>query len=215
MRVYLSRLVRESDMTDMKKVAAEFSAYMCGKFGAKVVQKETSDIMKAVATGFDLARTVGTGGLASGADFLSSITTTLGDTIYMPDSVLNGDPLQYIEILTHEIQHVIQFHASSTEFLWLYATESEARVKYETDAYDAGTAILVWLTGTLDVPATANAIVDSLVGNYHLQQADADLADVALKSHLVSLKNGIVTSQSGREAIAWFEAHYPSLKGNV
>jgi len=200
---------------DMKKVAAEFSSYMCGKFGAKVVQKETSDVMKAVATGFDLARTLGTGGLASGSDFLTRITTTLGDTVYMPDATLNGDPREFIQILTHEIQHVIQFHASSTEFLWLYATETESRVKYETDAYAAGASMSFWLTGSFELSGNEDQIVSLLVADYHLQEADSALAKVALKSLFSSLRNGIIMSQSGREAVSWFDRNYPSLKGTL
>lgn len=201
--------------TDMKQVASEFAAYMTGKFGSKIAPKETSDIMKAVAFGFDAAKFFGTGGLASGQDFLNDYTTTLGDTIYMPASVRDGDPIQFIEILTHETQHVIQYKANQVEFVWLYASEAEARVKYETDAYGSGLAILGWLSAGFDYNQAPAGVVASLIAGYHLQQQDADLATKALQSHVVSLKNGIVMSQSGREAIAWFEQHYPSLKGNI
>jgi hypothetical protein len=200
---------------DMKKVASDFSQYMCTKYGASIQTKETSDLMKMAAFGLDMGRFVGIGGLSSGKDFMTEVTTTIGTTIYMPSSIQNGDPVTFIQILTHECEHVAQFKASAFAFSWLYATESEARVKDETDAYAAGLAITIWLVANVDLSKSAEEIVQTLISNYHLQQADADLATTVLKSQLASLKNGIVMSQSSRDAIAWFEQNYLALKGTL
>ena len=186
---------------------------MCAHFGASVLPKEEAFEMKAIAWGMDLGRGFGMSGLASSADFMSQYTTTIGTNIYMPKSH-RDDPFTFIEVLTHECQHVTQFKESGIEFGWLYLAEAEARVKYEADAYAAGLAIIQWLTGKLTQESTAG-VVASLVRGYHLRQADADLAEDMIKSHFVSLKNGMVMSKAAREAIKFLDANYPGLRGTL
>ena len=198
-------------MTDLNKLAQAFSSHMCSKFGATVHHKEDATEMKAIAWGMDLGRWVGIGGLASSSDFMTHYTTTIGTAIYMPESH-RSRPLTFIEILTHECQHVLQFKESGIKFAWLYLKEPEARVKYEVDAYAAGAAIQQWLTGALD---GSDRIVSSLVAGYHLRQEDADLAADMLKSHMVSLKNGVVMSGAAREAISYLKENHPALYGTV
>jgi hypothetical protein len=200
-------------MTDLKKVAEEFSEYMTKRFDCEVIPKEGAPEMDAVALGFDLARFFGATGVADGDDFKSRFSTTIGSRIYMPKSH-REDPLRFIEILTHECQHVLQFQESGVKFAWLYLAKPEARVKYEADAYAAGLAVERWLLGDLDV-ATLDWIVGSLVSSYHLRASDADLAAKMLKSHFVSIKNGVVMSKAGREAISWLDKNYPELKGKA
>lgn len=197
-------------MTDLKAVAKVFGAYMEERFDCAVVAKESAPEMDAIATGFDLARFFGATGIAKGGDFKSRFTTTVGSRIYMPKPH-RDDPLLFIEILTHECQHVLQFQESGLKFAWLYLAEAEARVKYEADAYAAGLAVERWLTGHTD-DNKIEWIVDSLVSSYHLRAEDANLAEKMLKSHYASIKNGIVMSKAGREAISWLEANHPELK---
>jgi hypothetical protein len=200
-------------MTDIKKVAEAFGAYMTDRFDCDFLPKESAPEMDLIATGFDLARFFGATGIAKGDDFKSRFTTTVGSRIYMPKSH-REDPLLFIEILTHECQHVLQFQESGLKFAWLYLAEPEARVKYEADAYAAGLAVERWLTGHTD-DAKLDWVVDSLVSSYHLRAEDADLAAKMLKSHYVSIKNGIVMSKAGREAISWLDANHPELKGKA
>lgn len=200
-------------MTDIKKVAEAFGAYMMERFDCEVLPKESAPEMDFIATGFDFARFFGATGIAKGDDFKSRFTTTVGSRIYMPKSH-REDPLLFIEILTHECQHVLQFQESGLKFAWLYLAEAEARVKYEADAYAAGLAVERWLTGHTD-DAKLDWVVDSLVSSYHLRAEDADLAAKMLKSHYVSIKNGIVMSKAGREAISWLDKNHPELKGKA
>jgi len=200
-------------MTDIDTIAKAFSVHMCAKFGATVREKENATEMQAIAWGMDLGKFVGVTGLASSAEFMTRYTTTLGTNIYMPKGH-RENPLTFIEVLTHECQHVAQFKESGIEFAWLYLSEAEARVKYEVDAYAAGVAINQWLTGKIPTD-TAEWIVSSLVSGYHLRQEDAELAEKLLKSHLVSLKNGVIMSKSGREALAFLDANYPKLRGTT
>lgn len=197
-------------MTDLKAVAKVFGAYMEERFDCAVVAKESAPEMDAIATGFDLARFFGATGVAKGDDFKSRFTTTVGSRIYMPKPH-RDDPLLFIEILTHECQHVLQFQESGLKFAWLYLAEAEARVKYEADAYAAGLAVERWLTGHTD-NNKIEWVVESLVSSYHLRAEDASLAEKMLKSHYVSIKNGIVMSKAGREAISWLNANHPELK---
>lgn len=201
-------------MTDLKKVADAFSAHMCGKFGASVHAKEDAFEMKAVAWGMDLGREFGVSGLASSADFMTNFTTTIGTNVYMPKSH-RENPAVFIEVFTHECQHVTQFEESGIEFSWLYLAEAEARVRYEADAYAAGTAVIQWMTGEAVSLDSMSNIVKSLVESYHLRQADAELAEDMFRSHLASLKNGIVMSVAAREAIAFLNANFPEVRGTL
>jgi len=200
-------------MTDWKKIAEAFGAYMTERFDCEVIHKENAPEMDAIALGFDLARFFGATGVAKGDAFKSHFTTTVGSRIYMPKSHRDNS-LLFLEVLTHECQHVLQFRESGLKFAWLYLAEAEARVKYEADAYAAGLAIEQWLTGRIN-EVSLGWIVESLVSSYHLRAADADLAAKMLKSHYVSIKNGVVMSQSAREAISWLDANYPDLKGKA
>lgn len=199
-------------MTDLKTVAEDFSVFMCATFGASIHPKEDAFEMKAIAWGMDLGRGFGVGGLASGSDFMTRYTTTIGTAIYMPKPV-RENPIEFISTLTHECQHVLQFKESGIEFAWLYLAEAEARVKYEADAYAAGLALFQWLSGVLPSGAI-EGVVASLVNGYHLRPADAELAEDMLKSHFASLKNGVVMSRSAREAIKFLSANYPELHGH-
>lgn len=198
---------------ELKIVAQLFSIHMCGTFGARVINKETSIEMRGVAMGMDLGKLFGATGLASGGDFMEHFTTTLGANIYMPAQT-RANPLTFIETLTHECQHVIQFNESNIAFAWLYLKEPEARVKYEADAYAAGLAITEWLTGDLPTDAV-EIVVAKLVAGYSLRAEDSALAADILKSHMASLKNGVVMSAAARVAIAYFESSEPSLHHTV
>ena len=202
--------VLESDMV-LHEMVKGFSNHMLSKFGATLVPKEDSLEMKAIAIGMDLGNFIGMGGLASSESFMTRYTTTLGTNIYMPKAH-REDLLLFLEILTHECQHVIQFKESGVEFAWLYLSEPEARVKYEADAYAAGMAVTQWLTGSVPLEM-AEWVVKSLVEGYHLRREDAELAADLIKSHMVSLTNGMVMSRSAREAISYLEANYGDLKG--
>lgn len=199
-------------MTDLNKVVQTFTTHMCSKFGAHVLHKEDSLEMKAVALGMGIGKIFGAN-LASPQDFMTHFTTTLGKNIYMPKSH-RADPVLYMQILTHECQHVIQFNESNVEFAWLYLEEPEARVKYEADAYAAGLAVTQWLTGSLPTDSV-ESIVYMLTSSYSLRPEDADLATDMLKSHMVSLKNGIVMAQAAREAIDYLKENNPSLYRNA
>jgi hypothetical protein len=200
-------------MTNLKTVAEDFSVFMCSHFGATILPKEDAVEMKAIAWGMDLGRGFGATGLASGASFMSDYTTTLGTNIYMPKSH-REDYADFIAILTHECQHVLQFKESGVEFAWLYLAEPEARARYEADAYAAGLALAKWMHGSLPADPISG-IVAGLVRGYSLRQADAELAEDMLKSHFVSLKNDMIMSKSAREAIKFLDANYPELRGTL
>lgn len=200
-------------MTDLAKVATAFSKHMRGKFGARVLPKEYSFEMQGIAMGMGIGKIFGASGLATPSDFMAYFTTTLGTNIYM-SKAHRDDPLLFIEILTHECQHVLQFNESNIEFAWLYLAEPEARVRCEADAYAAGLAVTQWLTGELPADSV-ESIVGRLTSSYALRPEDADLATDMLRSHMASLKSGIVMSRSAREAIKYLKVNEPTLYHNA
>jgi hypothetical protein len=183
---------------------------MCTTFGAKIIHKEDSTSMMAVAIGMDVGRLFGAKGIAPAADFMSKFTTTIGNRIYMP-AVHRSPPDRFVEVATHEFEHVDQWNRAHVEMPWLYLTEPEARVHYEADAYAAGLAITYWLTGLLPADTVEHAVA-LLVGSYHLRPEDANLATDLLRSHVASIKSGLAMSKAARVAIEWFTTNHPDLK---
>lgn len=199
-------------MTDLAVVADELQAHLIKEFTFTVEDKETSDLMKGVATGLDMARKF-TAGLPNSEDFMALFATTIGRRVFLP-KVIRDNPKSKCEVVTHECEHVFQYAETGLEFCWFYLKDSVARAQFEADAYAAGIAVHCWLTG--QTPASNIAwVVQNLVNSYHLLPEDAAYAEMAIKSHMASLASGIIMSKSARSAIAFLQAKYPGLKGTV
>ena len=199
-------------MTDLAVVAQGLQEHLRKEISFSVCDKETSDIMKAVAFGMDIGSKF-TSGIPTGSSFMTNYATTLGPVVFLPQSI-RDNPLSLCEVITHEAQHVLQFQSTGLEFAWFYLTDSAARAQFEADAYASGIAVRCWLTGV--VPQTLVAsVVASLVLGYHLRPEDTTYAEAAIKSHMASLASGLVMTKSARIALAYLNHTYPELKGSV
>lgn len=199
-------------MSDLAIAAQALQAHLTSRFGSTVEPKEDSTIMKAMSFGMDIGSNFSSG-LPGGADFMTRFATTVAKTIYLPKSI-RENPLSLCEVVTHEIEHVLQFEDTGVEFAWFYLTDATARAQFEADAYASGIAVRIWLTGAM--PAESIPwVLDSLVKSYHLKVEDKVYAEAALKSHMASLSSGLYMTRSARTAIAFLDKNYPGLKGSV
>jgi hypothetical protein len=201
-----------SDKVSMQMVSAVFSQHMCQKLGAVVIDKENSTIMQGAAIGFDVGRLFGLSGLPDGAYFNAHFATTLGPMIFMPKAIRNGDPLAYMSLLTHELEHVAQWKAEKIGMPWLYLTEPSMRASYEAQAFGGQLDLEYWFTGRLPTDLTHQ--LNSLASSYHLRPEDVKQAEAFMLSHLDTIKAGGHVSRSSLEAIVWLERNYPQLKGS-
>ena len=197
---------------DLAKVAKGLMDHLIATFKFEIHDKESSDLMKAIATGMDLAKTF-SNTLPSSKDFMERFATTAGEDVFLP-KVIRENPVALMEVGTHECQHTLQFKDTNVQFAWFYLTDNSARAQFEADAYAAGIIVRSWLTGE---PAAANLdwAVQSLISSYHLRPEDASYAKVSMKALFASWESGIIMVRSAREAIKWLEANYPQLKGAV
>lgn len=198
---------------NLNQIASAFADHMCTIFGVEIVPKESALEMQLVGLGMEIGRVFGMG-TATKDEFLHDITTTIGTRIYMPSSH-REDPMEFMSTLTHECQHALQFKDGGIEFGILYLKEAEARVRYEADAYAAGLAIDHWFTGQIPSPDHIEAIVQGLILSYHVRPEDAQLAADMIRSHVASLRSGVVMTRSARNAISWLNKNHPQLKGSA
>lgn len=170
------------------------------------IRRKDVNAMKIVAAAFDVAG-VFTSGIPTGDDFLNHFATTLGAEIFIPLKMLQGDPKALVALVAHECEHVEQFRREGYAMPWLYATESEARAKYEADGY--GTGLDVAYAFGYGLPASLDDIAPSLVSAYHLRAEDVDLAKDLLRSHAASVGKRITMTLSARTTLKLVAQYAP------
>lgn len=175
------------------KRAANIVTRLSIQFGARLRYKDVP-AMRVVAAVFDVARFFGAG-VPGGDDFVRRFATTIGADVFVPRDVFASDSDRLVELVTHECEHVAQFRADGIVMAWWYASLPEERVRYEADAVAAGLAARVALGHGLP---TAEQATPDLVRAYHVQSEDAALATDMLRSHILSLAHGVVTTEAGR-----------------
>lgn len=181
--------------------------------GFTVSPKEDSTLMKATATGMDIAGKF-LNGIPASDIFMNRFATTLGQDVFLP-KVIRDNPYSLIEVVPHEGQHAYRFQESKVTFAWLYLTKAADRAQEETDAYATGMCVRSWLTGIPPSDSMLQWILNTLVASYHLKPEDRSYAGTALMSHIQSIKDGIYMTHSARATVAFLGEKYPSLKGNI
>lgn len=184
--------------------ANQFSQAMCRHFHATMLHKQNAFEMEIVATAMDILRRFGAQ-LPDRETFLNRFATTIGGLIYMPDG---WTPWKQIEVLTHELQHVHQFFKhglglpGGPGMWWLYISSPEARSRYEAEAMRAQVEVIFAVTG--EVP-TLERLLEPLAESYALDQNAITLAGDLLEISCTSVKDGIVSTEAGKQAIEWLK----------
>lgn len=161
-------------------------------YGSKHTSKDDSSFMSTVGGALDLINVL------DKDDFMSTYTTTIGNTIYCPFVVGVPDDVyslydQFI-ICIHEHQHVYQYQKDGLTFFIDYLADSSDRALYEAEALTAGFEMRWWYKQSLPNNIAARA---NVLKHYGCNEVDIAVAGKALEiASKVVCKGGIVTDAS-------------------
>lgn len=172
---------------------------------AFVVRRTQAVEMQVIAGVLDAIRPIAGSRVPSGNDWMR-FATAIGPKIYMPDGLTLK---QWVEILTHELEHVSQFWRgefpegsvgeralpNGIGMMFLYLTQDIARVRYECRAYAAGAEALSVLREPLP---SLHEVVAPLEGGYLLGKEAQTLASSIMDANLNSIDAGTLTTTAGR-----------------
>jgi hypothetical protein len=180
--------------------------YMQGVYHTRVVQKGGSGAMQAAAWGLDLM------GIQDKQAFMTKYATTVGRTIYLPYVVgATGDTAalaRQVATCVHEHQHVEQYDAGKWRWQWAYLTDPTARARYEAEAYATNLEMAFWYDGSQLDPAALAAKLRA----YGCSAGDVAVAARMLAASASIAWRGGVAHTTSRYAIAWLEAHAPTVR---
>lgn len=171
-------------------------SYMTRVYGTKIINKNNSSEMMLVSQA--LSRM----GILDQNDFMSKFTTTIGHGIYIPFEI--GDPSGYwslesqIVVCAHEHQHVVQYDADNWGFYYSYLTDTNARAKYETEAYRSDLEFEMFYNRTL--PNISN--VAHKLTCYGLNSTQVHVAEVSLQSAARMVSKGMILNQATKTALS-------------
>ena len=183
----------------MQGVAERLTFAMSAKFMTRIVKRGDSlefEIIRAAIKklGFDVE------------DYIGKYSFTIGPLIYLADRHTE-DPAKMIEIVVHEVQHVVQFQKHGLGFAYLYITEPEARAKYEAQAYSAQCEVHHAITGeVLDLKSLVFPMEQPA---YRLSAEHIKLAHDVMEVRATQAKAGVYTGESSRFAIDWLKHNAP------
>lgn len=115
------------------------------QFGCVIKSNKDSTSIEAIASVLDLI------GVKDKEDFLKNVAITLYKNIYLPFEVgtLSVDPLRQLEIIAHELEHILQWGKDPLDFSINYLTKPEKRAEMETRALGANLEFVWRTTGKL------------------------------------------------------------------
>lgn len=225
-------------------VADQLETALCARYGAEVVDKESSALHLTIAKALDVATQAADKvaalasfisldppalGLPSGEEYLSTFGTTIGATIALPRAWRTSAAYVITRLLVtpHEVVHVTQHHHGVDAGWWPKVT-SHSVLYLASIATDDAAEYLGHVEA--DAYATTEAvrawlggkrrplaeIVESLRRHYALRPAGADVAEATLRSHYATMDDGgIPNVEACRWTLAWLDANAADLRGTV
>lgn len=194
------------------ELTRNFWDHMLKEFDASVVQKDSSELMKVVATVLDAF------GVQDKEQFMKDFVTTLGRTIYIPFEVgieIPRWPLwAQVRVCVHECGHVVQGNREGwTTFDSRYVTSSSFRAGYEAECYGADMEMEFWRLGTSGFDPFRFAQERPLsLKNYGCKEADIEQAQQMLAIRAGLVAQGVVETKAAQVAIPWLEKNVPGLR---
>ncbi len=191
------------------------AAFLLDRFGAWAVEKSDVTAVAVVARVFGVLRLLGVN-LPSEGEFMDRFWTTLGPVIFAPRGagMLGGR----LRVLSHEVEHVVQWRRDPLGFVAKYLSR-KGRAELEAEAERA--AIEVWWLLTGETPAT-RADLDVTRHGYALDDAPgahddhADLTRDLLETAVVSVRNGVLSTDVGLAVAGWLVQRAPeAMVGRV
>lgn len=191
-----------------------FWDFMQKEFNANVVQKDSSELMKVVATLLVVF------GVQDKEQFMKDFVTTIGKTIYpcfkIGETTPDGRwPLwAQVRVCVHECQHVVQGGREGwATFDSRYVTSSSFRAGYESEAYGADMEMEWWRLGPsqFDPYKFAQDRPQSLK-NYGCKEAEIEQAIQMLTIRAGLVSQEVVETKAAQVAIPWLEKNVPGLR---
>ena len=187
----------------------DLAAHLLRRFRAFVRGKGNAVEMQAIAQAFGVAVLLGAG-VPTGDAFLTRWWTTLGPVIYAP-SLRAADLSDSVPVLSHELQHVVQFWRDPVRFIGRYLT-SFGRAELEAEAERARLEVCWILWGAL--PSLDS--IDTTRHGYALDDSHADLTRDLLEQAATTVSAGIISTDVGLEVLAWMRQRHPTaIMGRV
>jgi hypothetical protein len=175
--------------------------HLVRRFKAFVRGKGNAVEMQAIAQAFGVAVLLGAG-VPTGDAFLTRWWTTLGPVVYAPSDRV-ADLGASVPVLSHELQHVVQFWRDPLRFVARYLT-SRGRAELEAEAERARLEVCWLLWGYLP-PVDG---LDVTRHGYALDDSHADLTRDLLEQAATSVASGLISTDVGLEVLLWMRAHH-------
>jgi len=184
------------------------AAFLLERFRAWTVEKTDVAVIVIVARVFGVLRLLGMN-LPSEGEFMTRFWTTLGPVVFTPRGV--GRLGEHLRVLAHEIGHVVQFWRDPLGLVAKYLTK-RGRAELEAEAERA--ALEVWWLLTGELPASREAL-DVTRHGYAMDHGDGDHDDHAdltrdlLETAVVSVRNGVLSTDVGIAVAGWLVQRAP------
>jgi hypothetical protein len=146
------------------------------RFDCKITSNKDEASIKAIANVLD------TLGIKDKEEFMKNVAITIYKTIYLPFEFgcLTIDPLRQLELVAHELEHVLQWEKDPLAFGINYLTKPEKRAEMETKAMGANMEWVWRTTGKLyDIKLLAKHLVWYKVKSKDIKVAEKHLAILA------------------------------------
>jgi hypothetical protein len=200
-------MMRHEDFTEEDYL--DLVRYMKVKIpGLSVVSKDDTIEMALILEGLKKIEPLVGSQWISADDWLNRYALALGTRAYIPKG---WSPAQKAEALVHECQHVLQFLdkqyqsdiAPGLEFMWLYLSWGQARVRCEVEAYRAGQ--MEFRYGLFGHEIPIDQMVAPLEGSaYLLSSEDQSLARSLLEVAGTTVYAGVSPStKAGQLGLQW------------
>lgn len=142
-------------------------------------------------------------GIRNARKFLDKYAITLGNTIFVPFKIGEGDRnkrTRQVEVLCHEMIHVHQYRHNAAKFAAEYALSRSKRAHYEAEAIHADIELHYYLTGAkYDV----SRFVDMLQA-YRVRRRDLRVTKKHLTLISKFMKQGKGSHAVTRVAMKWW-----------
>ncbi len=181
-----------------KTEVVDFYRHMTVRFGTKIIDKQSSIIMKIIGCIFQLFRVM------TYEEFMNNFITTLGKRIYVPFTV--GKKCQFslweqIKVCLHEHEHVSQSNKD-----WLYPVKyllsSRYRMICEAEAYSTAMEIDWWYC-----KGGSTQVYTKLLKKYLLTEKLIAEAEKIMLARWEAAKRGEISRGAMQIALTWLEDH--------
>lgn len=185
------------------------ASFLLERFRLWPIEKTDLDAVAVTARVFGVLALLGMN-VPTEAEFMDRYWTTLGPVIFMPRGT--GLLGEHLRVLSHEATHGVQFWRDPLGLVSKYLT-SKGRAELEAEA-ERG-AIEVWWLLTGELPASREELEVTRHG-YALDDDHAALTRELLETALVSVKNGVLSTDVGLAVAGWLVQRAPeAMVGRV